>query len=232
MGPLERGACSTRSTRVPAGGSDRGPVASVARAERSDLPAEHGPRETLAIRETPTEVPRHQPARGHPRVRSRTCEIPLRRDGWAAASKRSTAHRLPCAFAFSSSWRVSLPRPWGAVPLVSERLRPPATSGDEMRRGHGSRPLCEYVGSGPERDCTVRLRTVPKPGNLCAFRAPARSRCAGAATPRAQQEGRGAPLFQSPCRARSTRDLGIQTGSRTRPTTPSGSAPPTPRPPA
>ena len=90
------------------------------------------------------------------------------------------------------------------------RLQGGYATSDERRRdteGHGSCPLHGSVGSGPEGDCTVPLRTVPRPGNLGAFRAPARSRCAGAATPRAQQEGRGAPLFQSPCRARSTRDL-------------------------
>ena len=154
-----------------------------------------------------------------------------RRGGWAAF-ERSTAHRLPCALSFSYSWRDRLPRPLGSRACACPGAH---ATGDAWRsdaRGHGSRPLHENVGSGPEGDCTVRLRTVPRPDNLGAFRAPARSRCAVAATPRAQQEGRGAALFHSPCRARSTRDLGIQGDSRQRPTTPSGSASRRPLPPA
>ena len=150
----------------------------------SNLPAEHGPCETL------------HPGRPSPKAHdtNRTRDLaakPPRECGWRPA-------RIPMRV------RDPIARPRRRI----SRGPPPLTHGRQSEaRACGPRPLHEYVGSGPEGDCTVRLRTVPRPGNLGAFRAPARSRCAGAATPRAQQEGRCAPLFQSPCRARSARDL-------------------------
>ena len=71
-----------RRSGYAAGRSKRGAVR-----PSSNLPAEHGPRETLASSETPAQVPRHQPAR-HPQPRVHPPE-------------RLNAYRGPQAFRFS-----------------------------------------------------------------------------------------------------------------------------------
>ena len=121
----------------------------------------HGPRATLASRETPAQVPRHQAARHPPPPRLHARGL-LRRDGWAVAIERSTAHRLPCAFTFAYSWGDNLPRPPGRR---ASGCRGAHITSDERRRdaeGHGSRPFHAYAnvnGHGPR--ATLASRETP-----------------------------------------------------------------------
>ena len=79
MGPLGRGACSTRPSRVPSGGSDRERVASVARAERSQCPAPL-PRAALPSEQKPPERLRSRRS-ACPRARSPVIACPTPRRG-------------------------------------------------------------------------------------------------------------------------------------------------------
>ena len=75
-------------------GYDRGRSKGGAARPSSNLPAEHGPREALASRESPAQVPRHQPAR-HPHAHVRPAE------------RLSAYPRWPCSSSHARSLRKS-----------------------------------------------------------------------------------------------------------------------------
>ena len=109
----------------------------------SNLPAEHGPRESLVSRETPAYGPRHQPAR-HPNVRfpPRAPECPFKL-GKATAPLREFHPRLLCSppcgpinfvvdvmhpsglgRALSASCGCCCCSPWSSSPPASRRPAP------------------------------------------------------------------------------------------------------------
>ena len=72
-------------------------------------------------------------------------------------------------------------------------------------RGARRAPLPNPRGMSQRTVLALGRADAAKPGDMTAFRAPARSRCALAASPLAQQGGRGAPPFQTPCPSQAAR---------------------------
>ena len=117
----------------------------------SNLPAEHGPREALASRESPAQVPRHQPAR-HPHAHVRPAE-------------RLNAYKS--TYAFTPDWRWSTASsslhgvPRGIVligtqhPIWGERTKGWPPPSDSQGNANG---LDQNVGPYPQDGPSPRLR--------------------------------------------------------------------------